>query len=357
VNVGLVVPGFSSDAADWCIPALRDLARGLSGHATVRVLAVRYPYRVDRYCIEGNEVITLGGAERRGLATAALWQRTLAAISAEHRRQPFDVLHAFWATESGLLAALAGRLLRVPTLVSLAGGELVALRDIDYGDQRIAWERLKVAAALRLASLVSAGSTYLQRIAQRVRPNVVRLPLGVDTRLFTPAALSSPRARLLHVGTLTPVKDQRTLLTAVARLRGAGFTLDIVGDGPLRLELEQLACNLGVAAAVRFHGAADHGRLAELYHAADTFVVASRHEAQCMVALEAASCGLPVVGTCVGVVPELSPGQVVPVGDVSGLAAVLESRPSTSARPIVEREFSLDVCVQGFLRCYAQLSG
>src|SRR6185312_9234488 len=105
--------------------------------------------------------------ERRGLATAGLWQRTIAAIRAEHRRQRFDVLHAFWATESGLLAALAGRLLRVPTLVSLAGGELVALRDIDYGDQRVAWERLKVRLALRLASAVSAGSTYLQRIAER----------------------------------------------------------------------------------------------------------------------------------------------------------------------------------------------
>jgi glycosyltransferase involved in cell wall biosynthesis len=357
MNVGLVVPGFSADEADWCIPALRHLARGLTEHADVRVVAVRYPYRVDRYCVEGTQVLALGGAERRGISTAAVWQRTLGALAAEHRRRPFDVLHAFWATESGLLAALAGRLLHRPVLVSLAGGELVALRDIAYGDQRSTWERLKVASALRLASAVSAGSQYLVRIGQRFRPRVERLPLGVDTRLFRPDDARAT-ARLLHVGTLTPVKDQGTLLAAFAELRRrhSGVALDIVGDGPLRPTLERLAYSLGLAEAVRFLGARDHAELAMLYPAARTFVVTSRHEAQCMVALEAASCGIPIVGTRVGVLPELAPRATVGVGDVLGLADALEAHQAASARPTVERDFALDACVRGFLQCYTRLA-
>jgi hypothetical protein len=127
MNIGLVVPGFSADADDWCIPALRHLARALAAGDDVRVVAVRYPYTAGRYSVEGADVVAIGGADRRGLATFEVWRRTLGVLRAEHRRQPFDVLHAFWATESGLLTAIAGRLLHVPTLVSLAGGELVSL--------------------------------------------------------------------------------------------------------------------------------------------------------------------------------------------------------------------------------------
>ena len=124
-------------------------------------------------------------------------------LRAEHRRRPFDVLHAFWATESGLLAAVAGRVLRIPTLVSLAGGELVALPEIGYGDQRVAWERLKIRASLRLASAVSAGSKHLVSTAQRHvdKRRLHRAPLGVDFELFNawPAAAGDPL--LVHVGT------------------------------------------------------------------------------------------------------------------------------------------------------------
>jgi glycosyltransferase involved in cell wall biosynthesis len=363
MNVGVVVPGFSADAADWCIPALRHFARGLACHADVRVLALRYPYRADRYVLDGAEVMALGGAERRGIGVLSVWRRTLSTLASAHRRRPFDVLHAFWATESGLLTAVAGRLLGVPTLVSLAGGELVALPDISYGDQRRAWERLKIGAALRLASAVSVGSAYLGRIAQRHVRSIRQLPLGVDVDLFQPAEHSIAEPRLLHVGTLTPVKDQHTLLAAFAEVhrRRPSVTLDVVGDGPLRAELARAAHQLGLANAVRFMGDRDHGHLAPLYQAAHVFVLSSRHEAQCMVALEAASCGVTVVGTSVGVVPELAPRAAVEVANAHALADALETslatpRDGERMRQLVERQFALEPCVQGFLQCYGQLA-
>ncbi|MBV9328737.1 MAG: glycosyltransferase [Chloroflexi bacterium] len=364
MRIGLVVPGFSADPVDWCIPALRHLARSLASTNQVRVIAIRYPYRAARYVIDGAETLALGGAVSRGLATFDLWQTVLRVLRVEHRRQPFDVLHAFWATESGLLAALAGRLLRVPTLVSLAGGELVALRDIDYGDQRIAWERLKVAVSLRLASGVSAGSRQLVSLAEtRVRRPVHLAPLGVDLDLFRPASRApASGARLLHVGTLTPVKDQAMLLRALARVRRAGIpaTLEIVGDGPLRPRLQHLAQEAGLDCSVSFRGEIDHADLPEVYRAADAFVMSSRHEAQCMVALEAAACGLPVVGTRVGVIPELTKA-VSPVGDAEALGeAVARSlaEPSALISPTQLRaSFGLDACANRFRELYTTLSG
>src|ERR1700682_1934751 len=101
MRVGMVVPGFSANADDWCIPALRHLARALATHDDLRVIAVRYPYRASRYNVEGADVIAVGGAERRGAATLGVWGRTLNVLRSEHRRRAFDVLHGFWATESG----------------------------------------------------------------------------------------------------------------------------------------------------------------------------------------------------------------------------------------------------------------
>jgi glycosyltransferase involved in cell wall biosynthesis len=387
MRIGLIVPGFSADPTDWCIPALRHLARSLASHDDVRVIAMRYPYRAARYTLDGIETIALGGALRRRLATADLWRAAVGVLRREHQRRPFDVLHAFWATESGLLAAAAGRVLRIPTLVSLAGGELVALRDIQYGDQRLVSERLKVAASLRLATGVSAGSLQLAHMAEahgsaspgnehlyaHTNRRVGVAPLGVDLDLFSPEAARStqvgspqvppPGPRLLHVGTLTPVKDHPLLLHTLAavRRRGIPATLELVGEGPIRPQLEHLVHDLGLNESVRFRGEVDHAALPAVYQTADVCVISSRHEAQCMVALEAAACGVPVVGTRVGVIPELT-SEVAPVGNTAALtdaiATTLAGHPSAMRAAITARvrsTFGLQTCADRFRGLYASL--
>jgi glycosyltransferase involved in cell wall biosynthesis len=320
------------------------------------VIALRYPYRTGSYTVEGAGVIAVGGAERRGVAALDMWRTTLGLLRAEHRRRPFDVLHAFWATESGLLTAIAGRLLHVPTLVSLAGGELVSLPVIHYGDQRVAWERLKVATALRLASVVSAGSLQLRDLAEK-HTRTERLcyaPLGVPLDMFNPCAAHVDESRFIHVGGLTPVKDQANLLRAFARLP-TGAHLDIVGDGPLRTNLERLANHLGVAEAVTFHGDVDHAALPDLYRQASHFVLSSLHEAQNMAAIEAAACGLQVVGTCVGVIPELT-DAVSPTGNAESLATAMTSSRENRATDIARSKFGLDRCTQRFRDVYHSLT-
>jgi glycosyltransferase involved in cell wall biosynthesis len=404
VRVGIVVPGFSAHEQDWCIPALRNYVAALARTDDVRVLALRYPYRRCRYQAFGAQVTALGGGAAAGPYTAALWRAALAALFAEHRRQPFHVLHAFWADETGFLTALAGRALGVRTIVSVAGGELEGFRHLGYGGWLRPAQRVKIRLALRLAGRVTVGSRYLLRMAAArlpwlkgfdgaprstgedslAGPGWIRraavAPLGVDTRLFHAGMGLPPKhlplaarqstgeespPRLLTVGSLIPLKDQALVIRAVQHLRARDVRcyLDVVGSGPTDASLKALAARIGVADAVRFRGDVLHDRLPDLYRAATLYVHASRHEAQGMSILEAASCGLPIVGTAVGVVPELSPqaALAVPVGQSSAFADAVElllrDRPrltalGQAAAVRVADEFSLEVCTARFRALY-----
>ncbi len=138
--------------------------------------------------------------------------------------------------------------------------------------------------------------------------------------------------RLLFVGLLDEVKGVQVLLRAFARVHAAhpGARLDIVGDGPRRGEYEALASELGVAAAVRFHGALTRDAIAPMMREADLLVLPSRTETFGIVVVEALACGLPVVATRVGALPELvdsAAGVLVdpadPVALADGIAAAL----------------------------------
>lgn len=370
-----MVPGFSADPTDWCIPALRDLVGRLAKLADVHVFALRYPARRSRYELFGARVTSLGGEEARGLESTSLWWRTASAIAAEHRERPFDVLHAFWAGEPGFLTVLVGRALGIPTVVSLAGGELARLRDIGYGGRLRAVERIKTWLALRLARMVTAGSALtlasaVPWLGSHPEVRARRIPLGVDLTRFAPAQAGAANglAKIVHVASLVPVKDQLTLLRAAALLRerGYAFQLELVGSGPLGPALGSQIRRLGIEDVVHLRGAIAHDQLPGVYRNARLFALSSRHEAQGMAALEAAACGLPVVGTSVGIIPELAPdaARVAPVRDTralaDGIAGLLDddrgrARAGSSARQLVQTEFGLERSANRYLTMYTEL--
>ena len=143
------------------------------------------------------------------------------------------MLHAFFADEAGAVAILAARVLGIPAVVSVLGGELVALPDIGYGAALGRGGRLTTSFTLERADLVTVGSGAQEKLVRRSHPRapVELLPLGVDLRRFCP----SPTARrttartVLFAGSLEPVKDPVTLLARV-RHRGEGKERRPAGD-------------------------------------------------------------------------------------------------------------------------------
>jgi len=312
MRIALITPGFGGDEHDEALPWLRHFVRELARRHEVVVFSLRYPHRRGRYQAWGATVYAFGGALAGGWRRLPLLVRAALAIRQEHQRRPFDRLQGLWADEPGFLAVTLGRHLGVPAMVSVLGGELVGFPDLGYGGQLSRLNRLLVGQALRRADVVTVGSRGLAARVQE-RGRVPRLwPLGVPTTLFNPAgeAMALTGApRLLQVAALTPVKDQATLLQAVALLIPSfpGLHLHLVGDGPLLPSLRAQAAALGLAGRVHCHGAVAHERLPSFYRGADLLVISSRFESQSLVALEAMACGCPVVGTRVGLLPELMP--------------------------------------------------
>src|SRR5512141_1065120 len=221
MKVVWIVPGFSSNEQDWCIPALLDLARVMAERCELHIVALRYPYRRDRYSVYGATVHSIGGGNRGHWNTPGIWREALRVIG----QLNFDVVHAFWLYESGLIAARLKP--RAPIVISLAGGELINLPDIQYGLARKFYLRWLMRWSLRRADVVTAGSKYLIDLANQFE-KIKRIEFApqwcMDGKLLNSAqhpsslqpadAAASVQRVVLNVGSLEPIKDHATLLRA-----------------------------------------------------------------------------------------------------------------------------------------------
>ena len=322
MKLALVVPGGVERSGEVRgIPGVPALGQGGGPAAHMHVFALRQEAAAGRWQLAGATVHNIGDGWTR--------LRAIAAIRAEHRRAPFDVIQAIFSGSCSLVAVAAAKWLRRPSLVHVAGGELVALHAIGYGGRRKWKGRLREAVVLRGADVVTAASAPIIDSLQALGLKARRVPLGVDLRTWPPLApreRGAKQARLIHVASLNRVKDQSTLLQALAVLAEAGldFRMDIVGEDTLQGEMQRLARRLGLEHHVRFHGFKTQRELRPLMESADLLVMSSLHEAGPLVLLEAAVAGVPAVGTAVGHFVEWSPSAALAV-PVQGWAALADA--------------------------------
>jgi colanic acid/amylovoran biosynthesis glycosyltransferase len=183
---------------------------------------------------------------------------------------------------------------------------------------------------------------------------------GVDTETLRPRTAvdgESPRPiAILCVGRLVPLKGQLLLIEAVAELIADGHDLrvELVGDGPMRSQLERAAKELGIERCVELTGALAHPEVLERVRRADVFCLPSFAEGVPVVLMEAMALGVPVLTTRVMGIPELVEdgisGLVVAPGSrdelVAGLRRLIDDGPmrealGAAARQRVVAEFAL----------------
>ena len=338
MRIALVVPGgVDRSGRERVVPVFLNLIERLARRHSVCVFALHQSPGYEHYELCGATIVNIGRTAALPPVTRFV-DRVLRLVHNLSREKPrFDVIHACFASGPGMLAGAAGRLLGIPVVTSSLGGEFVALPGIRYGDQRTRASRAAVQFALRSSVVITAPS----RDAAGKCPGgeAVCVPMGVDCALFSPGEELAPGPpwRLVHVASLNRVKDQGTLLRAFRMTidRGLDAYLEIVGEDILNGAVQRLAVELQIQDRVTFRGFVPNDALPAIYRRAHLYLHSSLHEGMPVSALEAAACGIPLVGSGVGLFRDLAPAAAiaVPPGNPAALAdAVFSSLADPSLR-------------------------
>lgn len=297
----------------------------------VRVIRFRYaPAQLETLAYEGGMMTRLRAAKWRWLLVPFFVLGQLIAICRLFRQHQFDLVHAHWILPQGLVITLARHLglLSVPVLITAHGGDL-------FGLQGGVSRRLKhwvLQAADRINVVSSAMVKECE--AQGGEPEKIWVrSMGVDLQQrFVPPVVADKRQGVVFVGRLVEKKGVAVLLQAFADLlqSGSDTNLEIIGDGPLRGQLEQEATRLGCADHVNFRGAIPNRAVVEALHRSRVAVTPSivardgDQEGLGLVIVEAQGCRCAVIASDLeairDVVTDGENGLLVPAGDAVQLA-------------------------------------
>ena len=276
----------------------------------------------------------------------------------------------------------------VPWLAWLSGAKQVLYEQLNSGElTATSWKKqllqLRGALATQPAVKIIAISNFVKEQLVEVgipSEKIIVRHLGVDTSRFRPDAEARgvwvkdcgvhPEAVVIStVSVLRSFKNPQTIIQACGLLakRSVPFKLLVAGDGAMLGELQQLAVELGISDRIHWLGyCADP---ASLLQASDIFVLASTGEAFGLVLAEAMACGVPVVGSRSGAIPEIVEdgvtGLLATARDEVSFADAMEKlarderlRRQMGANGLarVREKFSLEVDAENTLRIYDSLS-
>jgi glycosyltransferase involved in cell wall biosynthesis len=203
-----------------------------------------------------------------------------------------------------------------------------------------------------------AQLTGLPRNSIDVLYNPISPPAEVATNADVERLWGDAGQRILCAGSLKPQKNHKLLLRAFARIRQPGRKLMILGEGPLRPELERLAADLGIGDDLILPGFAVDPW--PYYASASLFVLSSDWEGLPLVIPEALYAGLPIVCTdCESGPAELLDGghygTLVPCGDEIALAEAIEQALAASNEPASQRARAAEVAGPATVENYVEL--
>jgi glycosyltransferase involved in cell wall biosynthesis len=288
----------------------------------------------------------------------------------------FDLVHAFWPLPHGVLGMAAARAGRIPLVTTFFGVELTWTR------RQLPFLSPLLRRVVRASAAVTAISSYTAGMVRELSPTTepVLIPFGgaVEPPPEAPPVGREREAplRLLFVGRLVERKGVHVLLRALARPEAHLAELEVVGDGPSRQELEELAAQLGLGARVRFRGtipdAGLRGALRECHALVLPAVTDAKGDTEGLgvVLIEALTFARPVIaseaGGIVDIVSDGRNGLLVPPGDDAALAgaiAQLANDPGLAAemgrngRDDMRRHFSWEVIIDRLEALYSAVRG
>ncbi len=350
------------------------LCNELRGRVDLDVVVSNSEARESRDVVEGVSV-------RRCLTAATVASTALCpTMPLALSRRDYDVLHIHFPHPMGVASYLVSRKPARHAVVITYHSDIVK-------QERLlkAYAPLMHAVMDRADAIICTSPNYLESSAtlQRYAAKCTVVPYGIDLDQFAlTAEVDEEAARirqrfggpegaplLLATGRLIYYKGFEYAVRAMAKVKSNARLL-IIGDGPLRRPLEDLARELGVSERVVFVGGVDNREIMAFYRACEIFLLPSiaKSEAFAIVQLEAMACERPVINTALvdSGVPFVSrheeSGLTVAPRDPDALAAAvdrllendaLRKGYGTAGRSRVQREFTKEVMTKRVLDIYA----
>jgi glycosyltransferase involved in cell wall biosynthesis len=289
-----------------------------------------------------------------------------------------DIIHAHWSLPQGLTAIICKRISKIPCVTTLHGSDIHGLR---YAGLK--WLNAKV---IKHSDACTANSSETARMAQHIsmKDDIAVVPMGVNPRFLSAArgrnaqqtGSEAGEKRILYAGRLIDLKGVGYLIRALpAVLKKFSETkLVVVGSGPMKDDLMNLSARLNLSDKVIYIDKVPQEKLLEFYTSANLFVLPSivnqkgETEGLGVVLLEAMACGLPVVGSAVGGIPDIikdgETGLLARQKEPDSLAekitkifsdASLRRKLVENGYQMVEKNFSWDTISEKFIEIYREV--
>ena len=293
-----------------------------------------------------------------------------------------ELIHAHFAKEATEKARALSALTGIPFTFTAHGYDIHRKPPPDFQKRAL--------AASAVVTVSAANRDYIEKTFGVKREHIHVIPCGVDTERFCPTSARSRRGDeaemsesanppphvggyIVCVARQVAVKNLGLLLDACALLRDRGVTFRcaMIGDGPLNAQLKARRTALKLDEFVEMPGAADQDEVLRWWQRASIGVLTSENEGMPVCLMEAAACGVPVVATRVGGIPELVEdgvtGLLTPAGDAAAFASALEkllgdstlrARMGAAARARAMKRFSVVQQVDALMDLWSEvLSG
>ena len=294
------------------------------------------------------------------------------------RKNNIDIIHSH-TINGNFFARVAGKFSGIPVITTVHSyiiDEMKGLKKPSFGDL-IKYE-LDIFMHRWVVALVTVSQGIAERVMNRgISPDKVEvIPNGINLEYFRPAmetglnlanefGISGEDRIVAIIARLVPIKDHWSFLSAAKEVLKVTDKVKflIIGDGPLRGELELFAKQLGIDKSTIFAGwRSDVDKILPLL---DVVALSSHMEGHVIAFLEAMACGKPVVGTDVqGISETITSGEnglLVPINDPTAMAEAIKSlifypdkmaEMGNRARKYVEENYSIQTMLESYLKLY-----
>jgi len=224
---------------------------------------------------------------------------------ARFKRNKYDVCLAIHGIPSGWLALFIWKVFKIPYIVSLRGGDVPGFLPESYDNLHRAVKFLTLKYWKNAQRLItnSQGLRELAKItAMIMNKNIEVIPNGIDCEFFRNdfQARDKNVTKMLFTGRITKQKGLEAFIKTLKQTRGeikGSFSFQIIGEGPLKVSLQNLSRELFQGNTVSFGNWVEKNKLLREYQSADIFILPSYYEGMSNSLLEAMACGCMVIAT------------------------------------------------------------